>query len=93
MLAGGASREALRRAAVCISQPAGNYTRPASRGTCRATAVTPQPTCFPTSSPAPKGRGVGCRGTAPATERRSMLATRLDILPDPRAARPVAERR
>ena len=47
-------------------QLAGNHIRPASRGTCRATAVKPQPTCFSSSSPAPYGRGVGCRGTTPA---------------------------
>ena len=38
--------------------------RPASRGTCRATAVKPRTTSFPSSSPAPYGRGVGCRALA-----------------------------
>ena len=43
-----------------------SHNRPASRGTCRATAVKPRPTCFPSSTPAPYGRGVGCRGSPPA---------------------------
>ena len=50
----------------------GKHTRPASReARCRA-AVTPQPSCFPTSTPAPYGRGVGCRGTAPARPQRAV---------------------
>ena len=61
-----ASHEARRRMAVFSIQLARSHTRPASReARCRA-AVTPQPSCFPTSTPAPYGRGVGCRGTAPA---------------------------
>ena len=56
---GGASHEARRRMAVYAIQAAGSRTRPASRGTRRATAVKPRPGCFPTSSPAPYGRGVG----------------------------------
>ena len=42
-LAFAASHETFRRVAVYTRQPTGNRTRPASRGTCRATAVTPQP--------------------------------------------------
>ena len=61
-----ASHEARRRMAVFSIQLARSHTRPASReARCRA-AVTPQPSCFPTSTPAPYGRGVGCRGAAPA---------------------------
>ena len=65
-----ASHEARRRMAVFAVQLAGICTRPASREACRQAAVTPQPSCFPSSSPAPKGRGVGCRGTAPASRVR-----------------------
>ena len=54
--------------AVFSTQLSRNHTRPASRGTCRATAVTPQPSRFPSKSPAPYGRGVGCRGSPPARE-------------------------
>ena len=43
MLAFVASHEACRRMAVCTRQRTGNCTRPASRGTCRATAVKPRP--------------------------------------------------
>ena len=61
-----ASHEACCRMAVFAMQVTGIHTRPASReARCRA-AVTPQPTCFTSNSPAPYGRGVGCRGTAPA---------------------------
>ena len=61
-----ASHEARRRMAVFSIQLARSHTRPASReARCRA-AVTPQPTCFTSNSPAPYGRGVGCRGAAPA---------------------------
>ena len=58
-------REARCRAAVCVTQSAGSHTRPASRGTCCATAVKPRPIAFPSSAPAPYGRGPGSRGTAP----------------------------
>ena len=67
-----ASHEARRRMAVFSIQLARSHTRPASReARCRAT-VTPQPSCFPTSTPAPYGRGVGCRGTAPARPQRAV---------------------
>ena len=39
-----ASHEACRRMAVFSIQLTRNHTRPASRGTCRATAVKPRPT-------------------------------------------------
>ena len=71
MLACGASRETFRRAAVCTGQSAEDHIRPASRGTCRATAVTSQPSCFPTSTPAPEGCGVGSRDTAPCASREA----------------------
>ena len=61
-----ASHEACCRMAVFAMQVTGIHTRAASReARCRA-AVTPQPTCFTSNSPAPYGRGVGCRGAAPA---------------------------
>ena len=58
-------REARCRAAVCVTQSAGSHTRPASRGTCCAAAVKPRPIAFPSSAPAPYGRGPGSRGTTP----------------------------
>ena len=76
-----ASREARCRAAVTRSQPAfphaaprpmgavwgaGVLPLPASREACCRAAVTPQPILIPSPCPAPHGRGVGCRGTAPA---------------------------
>ncbi len=39
--------------------------RPASREACRRAAVASRPAYFPTSCPAPYGRGVGLRGSAP----------------------------
>ena len=48
-------REARCRAAVCVTQSAGSHTRPASRGTCCATAVKPRPIAFPSSAPRPMG--------------------------------------
>ena len=65
-----ASHEARRRMAAFPIQLSGIHTRPASREACRRAAVTPQPSCFPSSSPAPYGRGVGCRGSAPASRVR-----------------------
>ena len=61
MLAGGASRRACCPKAVCTGQPAGNHIRRASRGICRAMAVTLQPSYFPSGVPAPYGRGMGSR--------------------------------
>ena len=43
----------------------------ASREACRRAAVTSQPSCFPTSTPAPEGRGVGSRDTAPCASRET----------------------
>ena len=60
-----ASHEARRRMAVFAIQLAWSHIRPSSREACCRAAVSPQPTCFPTSTPAPKGRGVESRGTAP----------------------------
>ena len=53
-----ASHEAHRRMAVFAMQLAGICTRPASRGTCRATAVKPQPTCMSLYAPARPLRAV-----------------------------------
>ena len=45
----------------------GNHTRPASRGTCRATAVKPRPNRIALYAPARPWRAVrGCRGSPPA---------------------------
>ena len=71
ILACGASRRACRPTAVCARRQTGNHTRPASREACRRAAVTPQPSRFPSSTPAPHGRGVGCRGTPPAASREA----------------------
>ncbi len=71
MLAFGASRRACRPTAVCTRRQIGNHTRPASREACRRAAVTPQPSRFPSSTPAPHGRGVGCRGTPPVASRQA----------------------
>ena len=54
-----------------IGQAAGSRTRPASREACRRAAVTPQPSRFSSSTPAPHGRGVGCRGAPPAASREA----------------------
>ena len=70
-----ASHEACCRMAVFTIQVTGIRTRPASReARCRA-AVTPQPTCFTSNSPAPYGRGVGCRGAAPAKSQCGFIST------------------
>ena len=53
-----ASHEARRRMAVFAMQLAGICTRPASRGTCRATVVKPQPTCMSLYAPARPWRAV-----------------------------------
>ena len=53
-----ASHEAHRRMAVFAMQLAGICTRPASRGTCRATVVKPQPTCMSLYAPARPWRAV-----------------------------------
>ena len=66
-----ASHEARRRMAVFSVQLAVYHTRPASRGTRRATAVTPQPTRISLECPAPYGRGVGCRGSPPAASHEA----------------------
>ena len=58
------SPEACRRMAVYTRQQAGNRTRPASRGTRRATAVTPQPALMSHDCPARIARRDGCRALA-----------------------------
>ena len=73
MLAFGASRRACRPTAVCIRQQTGKHTKPASREARRRAAVTPQPTCFPSSGPAPIGRGMGCRGGTSCREPEGLL--------------------
>ena len=60
-----ASHEARRRMAVYAMQPAGNHTIPASRGTCRATAVKPRPTGFPPSALRACGAQSGVQGVTP----------------------------
>ncbi len=54
---------------------------------CRA-AVTPQPSCMSFDCSAPIGRGVGCRGTAPAREARCRAA----VTPQPSCMSPYAPR-
>ena len=66
-----ASHEARRRMAVYARQHTGNRTRPASRGTCRATAVTPKPTLMSHERPARIARSPGCRGSSPAASREA----------------------
>ena len=56
MLAFVASHEACRRMAVCTRQQTGNYTTPASRGTCRATAIKPRPARISHEHPARHSR-------------------------------------
>ena len=92
-----ASHEARCRMAVFSVQLAVYHARPASRGTRRATAVKPRPTCFLSSAHAPYGRGVGCRGSPPAASHEARC--RMAVFPvqlavyHTRPARPVAERR
>ena len=77
-----ASHEARRRMAVYAMQPAGNHTSPASRGTCRATAVKPRPSRMSPYAPAriarspkgaqPLGRLVSSRAIRQVCLERSM---------------------
>ena len=69
-----ASREARRRAAV-TPQPSRmspyapvRLRRAVRKGLSPRAAVTPQSICFPSSTPAPYGRGEGCRGSPPAAQ-------------------------
>ena len=88
-----ASHEARRRMAVFSIQLAGSYTRPASReARCRA-AVKPRPTCFPSSTPAPYGRGVGCRGTASARPASRGTGRATAVKPQPTRMSPYAPAR
>ena len=77
-LAFAASHEACRRMAAFTIQLAGGSTRPASRGTRRATAVIPRPSRMSHEQPRALWRGVGCRGTTPARKgcRRAAVKTR-----------------
>ena len=61
------SHEARRRMADCTVQLTGNHTKPASRGTCRATAVKSRPSRMSPYAPARlrrAGRGAGRREEA-----------------------------
>ena len=60
-----ASHEARRRMAVFSIQRTRSHTRPASRGTRCATAVTPKPTCFPSSTPRALWARCGVQGGHP----------------------------
>ena len=79
--------------AVRSERSGGNTTRPASReARCRA-AVKPRPTCFPSSTPAPYGRGVGCRGTAPARPASRGTCRATAVKPRPSRMSPYAPAR
>ena len=67
-----ASREACRRAAVWPRQPAGSRTRPASRGTLRATAVNPRPTFMSPEQPRAQRARSGVKGSCPLRESRGL---------------------
>ena len=73
-----ASHEACRRMAVYTRQLAGSRTRPASREACCRAAVASQPSRMSPDQPRARRARCGVQGIA---------------LPDPRAARPFAERR
>ena len=60
-----ASHEARRRMAVYAMQPAGNHTSPASRGTCRATAVNPRPSRMSHEQPRAQRAWCGVKGYYP----------------------------
>ena len=60
-----ASHEARRRMAAYIRQPAGSRTKPASRGTCRATAVKFRPSRMSPEHPARPWRAVRGQGAQP----------------------------
>ena len=67
-----ASREACRRAAVWPRQPAGSRTRPASRGTLRATAVNPRPTFISPEQPRAQRARSGVKEYCPLREPRGL---------------------
>ena len=100
MLAFGASRRPYRPTAVCTGQLAGNRTRPASRGTRRAMAVKPRPSCMSLYAPARLRRAVRM-GLSPypckkgfMEERRSKIRSGLTSLfsTSCRVASPVSTR-
>ena len=64
-LAFAASHEARRRMAVYAMQPAGSRTSPASRGTCRATAVKPRPSRMSCERPRAQRARSGVQGVTP----------------------------
>ena len=71
-----ASHEAPCRMAVFTIQVTWNYTRPASRGTCRATAVKPRPSRMSPLCPcAPYGRAVRGQGRREEDARRVVHGT------------------
>ncbi len=67
-----ASREVCRRAAVWPRQPAGSRTRPASRGTLRATAVKPRPAFMSPEQPRAQRARSGVKGYCPLREPRGL---------------------
>ena len=94
-----ASHEARCRMAAFPVQLAVYHTKPASRGTRRATAVKPRPTCFLSSAPRPMGAVWGAgghpllRAMRPVAEWRPFLFNWRFTTPDPRAVAPVVPRR
>ena len=57
--------------AVFSIQLTGGRAKPASREACRRAAVKPRQAACPSRTPAPYGRGVGSRGTAPCASREA----------------------
>ena len=86
-----ASREARRRAAV-TPQPSRmspyapvRLRRAVRKGLSPRAAVTPQSICFPSRTPAPYGRGEGCRGSPPAAQSgvKGYYPLRAAVIPQP----------
>ena len=88
---GYASHEARCRMAACTRQPAGNRTRPASRGTCRATAVTRSQPAFPQAAPRSMGAVWGA-GVLPLPASRE-ARRRAAVKPRPTLTSPYAPAR
>ena len=86
-----ASHEALRRMAVFSIQLTGGRAKPASREACRRAAVKPRQAACPSRTPAPYGRGVGSRGTAPCASREARC--RAAVKPRPSCMSPYAPAR
>ncbi len=70
-----ASHETFCRMAVCTGQPAGIHTRPASRGTRRATAVKPRPSRMSPYTPARPWHAVWGQGHCPLRKPRDLLSS------------------